>query len=116
MLKFTFELVGENRCVTITDGLQAMDLPDGTYIYDGIEYQSKNGVARYHNDTLIGTTLRLIQLVLRLKEFTNCSFDTAIKTVTENPARLLGMENRKGTIAVGKDADLVILDRDCSVW
>lgn len=116
VLKFAFELIGENRCITITDGMQAMGLPDGMYIYDGIEYQSKNGIARYHNDTLIGTTLGLIQLVLRLKEFTNCSFDVAIKTVTENPAKLLGMENRKGTITVGKDADLVILDRDYSVW
>ena len=54
--------------------------------------------------------------MLRLMEFTNCPLDVAIKTVTENPAKLLDIEDRKGTIAVGKDADLVILDRDYSVW
>jgi len=116
VIKFAFELIGENRCITITDGMQAMGLPDGTYIYNGIEYESKNGTARYYNGTLIGTTLGLIQLALRLMEFTNCPLDVAIKTVTENPAKLLGIENRKGTIAVGKDADLVILDHDYSVW
>jgi N-acetylglucosamine-6-phosphate deacetylase len=39
----------------------------------------------------------------------------AIKTVTENPAKLLGLEDKKGAIAPGKDADLVLLEPDCSV-
>ena len=47
--------------------------------------------------------------------FTNCGLDVAVKTVTENPARLLGLADRKGSIAVGKDADLVLLDEDLSV-
>jgi N-acetylglucosamine-6-phosphate deacetylase len=114
-LKFAFELIGEDRCITITDGMQAMGLPDGKYVYNGIEYESKNGTARYHNGTLIGTALGLNRLVQRLMEFTGCSLDTAIKTVTENTAKLLGIEDRKGSITVGKDADLVILDSDYSV-
>ena len=39
-----------------------------------------------------------------------------VKTVTENPARLLGIEESKGNIKIGKDADIVILDEDYSVW
>ena len=39
----------------------------------------------------------------------------AIKSVTENPAKLLGLEDRKGTITIGKDADLVLLDSDFGV-
>ncbi|GAI92231.1 unnamed protein product, partial [marine sediment metagenome] len=91
-------------------------LPDGVYVYNGVKYESKNGTSRYFDGTLIGTSLGLIQLLLRLMEFTNCSLDYAIKTVTENPARALGIDDRKGTIAVGKDADLVILDHDYSIW
>jgi len=93
-----------------------MGLPDGIYIYNGKEYESKNGTARYSDGTLIGTALGLIQMVLRLMEFSDCSLETAIKTVTENPARLLGIEDKKGSIAVGKDADFVVLDHDYSVW
>jgi N-acetylglucosamine-6-phosphate deacetylase len=116
VLRWTFNLIGERRSITITDGMQAIGLPDGKYIYNGIEYESKDGTARYADGTLIGTSLGLNQMIQRLMRFTGCRLDTAIKTVTENPARALGIEGRKGSIAVGKDADLVILDLDCSVW
>ncbi len=116
VLKFTFDLLGEDQCITITDGMKAIGLPDGKYIYGGLEYESKNGTARYYDGTLIGTALGLSQIVKKFREFTNCSLEAAIKTATENPARLLGIEDRKGFIGVGKDADLIIMDNDFSVW
>jgi len=64
---------------------------------------------------LIGTALGLSQLLAKLIAFTDCPLEVAIKTVTENPARLLGLEDRKGTIAPGKDADLILLDDNQSV-
>jgi N-acetylglucosamine-6-phosphate deacetylase len=115
-LKLAFDILGPERVVLITDGMQAMGLPDGHYVYNGVEYESKNGAARYKDGTLIGTTLGLSELVKRLITFTSCGLDIAVKTVTENPARLLGIEQRKGSIAVGKDADLVLLDEDLSVY
>ena len=115
VLKLTFEILGPNRIVLITDGIQAMGLPDGKYVYNGIEYESKNGAARYKDGTLIGTALGLSELLQRLIRFTDCGLDIAIKTVTENPAKVLGIEDRKGSIEVGKDADLVLLDEDLSV-
>ena len=115
VLRFAFETFGPNRVILITDGMQAMGLPDGKYIYNGVEYESKNGTARYKDGTLIGTALGLSELVKRLMTFTNCSLDVAIRTVTENPAKVLGIEDRKCPIAVGKDADLVLLDEDFSV-
>jgi N-acetylglucosamine-6-phosphate deacetylase len=116
VIKFAFELLGAARCVTITDGMQAMGLPDGTYVYNGVEYESRGGAARYRDGTLIGTTLGMIDVVRRLMEFTGCSLETAVRTASRNPARLLGLDSAKGEIAAGKDADLVILDHDYSVW
>jgi N-acetylglucosamine-6-phosphate deacetylase len=95
--------------------MQAMGLNDGKFIYNGLEYESKNGTARYKDGTLIGTALGISQLLARLMNFTNCPLDVAIKTVTETPAKLLGLEDKKGAIAPGKDADLVLLEPDCSV-
>lgn len=115
VLKFAFELLGPERVVLITDGMQAMGLPDGQYVYNGIEYESKKGAARYKDGTLIGTALGLSELVKRLISFTDCGLDIAVKMVTENPAKVLGLTDRKGSIAVGKDADLVLLDEDLSV-
>lgn len=115
VLKLTYQLLGPNRIIPITDGMQAMGLGDGKFIYNGLEYESKNGTARYKDGTLIGTALGISQLLARLINFTDCPLDVAIKTVTENPAKLLGLEGKKGTIAPGKDADLVLLEPDCSV-
>jgi N-acetylglucosamine-6-phosphate deacetylase len=96
--------------------MQAIGLADGRYVYNGIEYESRNGTARYKDGTLIGTSLGLSQLLDRLVTFTGCPFETAIRMAAENPARLLGLEDKKGAIAVGKDADLILLDRDRSVY
>jgi N-acetylglucosamine-6-phosphate deacetylase len=115
VLRMAFEILGPERIVLITDGMQAMGLPDGQYVYNGVEYESKNGAARYKDGMLIGTALGLSELVKRLIRFTDCSLDVAVRTVTKNPARLLGIKERKGSIAVGKDADLVLLDDDLLV-
>jgi len=115
VLKLAYETLGPNRIIPITDGMQALGLGDGQFIYNGIEYESKNGAARYQDGTLIGTALGQSQLLKRLTAFTDCSFETAIKTVTQQTAELLGIEDRKGSIAQGKDADLVLLDRNYSV-
>jgi len=115
VLKLAFDILGPERVLLITDGIQAMGLPDGHYVYNGIEYESQNGAARYKDGTLIGTALGLSELVKRFISFTDCSLDVAVKIVTENPAKVLGLADRKGSIAVGKDADLVLLDDDLSV-
>ncbi len=108
-------LLGPDRIVTITDGMQALGLPPGKYTYNGIPYESVDGAARYHDGTLIGTAVGLIDLVKRLVEYSHLTLSEAIQTVTLNPARLLGLEASKGSIAVGKDADLVLLNEDLSV-
>jgi len=116
VLNASFYTLGIERWITITDGMQAIGLPDGKYIYNGIEYESKNGTARYHDGTLIGTAQGMSQLLQKLMQFTGCSLVDAVKTVTENPTRLLGIEKKKGFIEKAKDADLVILDKDYSIW
>ena len=115
VLRFAFEMLGPERSIPITDGMQAIGLGDGKFIYNGIEYESNDGTARYKDGTLIGTALGLGQLLQRFIVFTDCPADVAIKTVTQNPARLLGLGDRKGAVAAGMDADLVLLDDDLSV-
>lgn len=116
VLKLTFNILGPKRTIPITDGMQAIGLGDGKFIYNGVEYESKDGAARYKDGTLIGTALGLNQMLQKFIVFTRCPLSDAIKSVTENPAQLLGLEDRKGTITPGKDADLVLLDSDLSVY
>jgi N-acetylglucosamine-6-phosphate deacetylase len=50
--------------------------------------------------------------VRNLSKFTGISFKDCLPCATLNPARLLGMENQKGVLAVGNDADLAVLDKN----
>jgi N-acetylglucosamine-6-phosphate deacetylase len=116
VLRFAFDTLGPNRIIPITDGMKAIGLANGKYIYNGVEYESKDGTARYKDGTLIGTALGLGQVLKRFVTYTGCPLDVSIKTVTENPARVLGIEEKKGSIQPGKDADIALLDEDCSIY
>jgi N-acetylglucosamine-6-phosphate deacetylase len=115
VLKLAYKKLGPVRTIPITDGMQAIGLGDGMFIYNGVEYESKAGAARYKDGTLIGTAIGLSQMLERFVGFTDCPLEVAIRMVTQNPARILGLENKKGSIAVGKDADLILLEDNLSV-
>lgn len=115
VVNLAYSLLGAERCICITDGMQAMGLPEGRYTYNGREYTSKDGAARYDDGTLIGSTMSLGNIALKFREFTGCSLKQAIDTVTVIPAKLLGIYERKGSIEAGKDADIVIFDNDMSI-
>ncbi|NQV32382.1 MAG: N-acetylglucosamine-6-phosphate deacetylase [Phycisphaeraceae bacterium] len=115
VLKLALSHLGHDRVILITDGMQALGLPEGKYVYNDLDYVSSGGTARYHDGTLIGTAVGLSELVKRTLTLTGCSRRAAIDMVTKNPARLLGLDRKKGAIQVGMDADLVLLNEDLSV-
>jgi N-acetylglucosamine-6-phosphate deacetylase len=115
MVRLLHRMVGTDRCACITDGVQGMGLPPGRYEYNGRPYESVDGVARYIDGTLIGTTMGLGEIARRFMQHTGCSIAEAVKTVTIVPAHVLGIDGAKGSVTPGKDADLVLLNDDLSV-
>jgi N-acetylglucosamine-6-phosphate deacetylase len=116
IVNYLYKTLGNQRCICITDGIQAIGLPDGRYKYYGREYIKKEGTARYLDGTLIGTTLDTGTIAFKFKEFTGCTMKDAIATVTKNPANVLGIQDKKGSLEKGKDADLVMLNNDHTVY
>jgi N-acetylglucosamine-6-phosphate deacetylase len=116
MVRYIQQQFGWDRCVCITDGMRSIGMPDGSYSYYGQDFESKDSVAHYQDGTLIGSTLDLLKMMLNLKHFTGCSLEEAVAAASTNPAKVLDLGDQKGTVEVGKDADLVILDEDFSVW
>lgn len=116
VLRLLARELSPERAVLITDAMQAMGLPDGRYVYNQIPYESTGGTARYADGTLIGTALGLNRLVQRFQGFTGCSLAAAVRAASLNPARVLGLDKRTGSLESGKNADLVLLNPDFSVW
>ena len=115
MVRLLSRLIGVERCVPITDGIQAIGLPEGRYLYNGREYESRNGAARYLDGTLIGSALGLAEVTWRFQRFTGCSLAQAAASASYQAARVIGLGDHKGRIALDYDADLVILNEDNSV-
>lgn len=103
------------KIICISDGISGTGLPDGIYTYNNKQYRSQAGLATYLDGTFIGATMSLAKIVRNYKNFTSAGLKEAIDTVTINPARLFGIDNRKGSIDEGKDADIVLLDKDFNV-
>lgn len=116
IVRWIGDVLGHRRIIGITDGMQAMGLPPGRYTYRGREFETENGTASYLNGTLIGTTRSLLELMLNYQRFTGCTLPEAVHSVTSQPARVLGIEDHKGSLEAGKDADIVLLNDDRSVW
>lgn len=109
---------GRDYTIMITDALMVKGLPVGTKVlFGGNEIELYPDGSAHLTDTksLAGSTLKVNQGLRVLVENALIPFDYAINSCTLNPARLLGVDNRKGKIVTGYDADLVVLNDDYSV-
>jgi N-acetylglucosamine-6-phosphate deacetylase len=116
ILRLLAGLVGAERVVLITDGLQAMGLEDGDYTYNRQPIVVSGGTARSRDGTLVGTTLGMNRLLQRYQGFTGCPLAQAVRAASYNPACVLGLQRRIGSLENGKSADLALLNPDFTVW
>ena len=102
---------GLDRVVAITDSIMAAGLPDGKYHLGVNEVVVEDGDAKLADTGVrAGSTLTQDTALRNLLAFTRRPIEELLPALTENPARLIGVFGRKGSIADGKDADLVVLD------
>lgn len=115
VLALAWRLAGEGRLNLVTDAMAALGMPPGEYPLNDMLVKVDGKSARLPDGTLAGSLLSLDQAVRNLVDFTGCSPLEAVTTVTRLPARLLGMENERGSLLPGSRADLVILTTDLQV-
>jgi N-acetylglucosamine-6-phosphate deacetylase len=108
-MRMLVELKTPERVILVSDGISATGMPDGTYKLGMFEVKVAGGVARNAEGKLAGSTLTLDR-ALRNMVALGVPLASALRMVTANPARQIGLGARKGVLAPGADADLVFLD------
>lgn len=105
----------EGKFTLITDAMRAKGMPDGRSELGGQVVIVKNGEARLEDGTLAGSVLRMNNAVKNVMNFLNLPLEEVVKFATINPARNLGLDKEMGSIAVGKYANFVVVDKEVRV-
>lgn len=115
IVQLALKLKGKDRIVLVTDAMRAKCLGDGKYDLGGQTVTVKNDIACLENGTLAGSVLKMNSAIQNILKFTDLDLIDAIKMASENPAKVLKIFSQRGSISVGKMADLVVLDEGYNV-
>ncbi|MGW5421378.1 N-acetylglucosamine-6-phosphate deacetylase [Streptomyces sp. NPDC003943] len=115
-LELAFHHAGPERVAFITDAMDAAGFGDGRYMLGPLEVEVKDSVARLvEGGSIAGSTLTLDRAFKRAVTIDGLPVESVVQAVSANPAKLLGMYDRVGSLEAGKDADIVVLDAEFEV-
>lgn len=97
--------------ILITDGMSGLGMPKGIYVLGGQEVDVQDGYAVLDGENKLAGSIQGIDAMVRFfHKSTGCSVAEALEAASLKPARLLGLEATKGSLEIGSDADIVVLD------
>ncbi|MCB2355074.1 N-acetylglucosamine-6-phosphate deacetylase [Clostridium estertheticum] len=108
-------LVHTDRMVLITDSMRAGCIKRGVSELGGQKVIVKNGAARLEDGTLAGSVLTLNKAILNMLRNSDLKIYDVVAMATINPAKVINMDNKKGSLEIGYDADIAIFNDDIDV-
>lgn len=116
LLQLTLKAKGLSNICVVTDAIHAAGLPPGKYQLGGLDIIIEDNVAKLTDYSNFAGSVATMDLCVRnMVNMAGLSIQDAVKTATVNPARIIGMQERKGALVEGKDADVVIFDKDINI-
>ena len=103
------------RLVLVTDSIQCAGLPKGAYDIMGNEIVVEDTHCRLSDGTIAGSTLTMDRALRNFIQYSGTTIWRAVNMASLHPARAIGVDNRKGSLQRGKDADIIITDRNFNV-
>ena len=120
LLRYVYKFKGPDKIALVTDSMRGAGMPDGNYILgsiaDGQRVVVEDGVAKLPDrSAFAGSVATADRLVRTMTQIAEVPLTDAIKMITLTPARIMGIDSKKGSLEKGKDADIVIFDNDINV-
>jgi N-acetylglucosamine-6-phosphate deacetylase len=115
VVRMALMIKGLKGIVLVTDCMQVLDMDSDEFIFDERKSTVRGGAPQLDDGTLCGSVLTMNAAIMNMRRYTNASLEDIVTLATINPARVLGLDGRKGTLAIGKDADVAIFDDDLNV-
>lgn len=111
IVRFLIKAKGRDRMIAVTDSIMAAGLPDGQYRLGINDVIVEGGDAKVIGTGMrAGSTLTMDRALHNIGEFARLPLEKAARFLSENPARMLGIFDRTGSLEPGKQADIVVLD------
>jgi len=104
------------RIVLITDGMPPIGTEETSFTLDGQTIEVRNGACYRPDGVLAGSALTMNRAVKNVNQLVGVPLQLAIEMASLNPAQVIGIADRKGSLEPGKDADVTIVDRDVEVY
>ena len=115
-VRATFEMMGEDRMILISDSMRAAGMPDGSYTLGGLDVNVVGNLATLASDGAIaGSVTNLMDCMKTAVKTMNIPLETAVACATINPAKSLGIDAEYGSIRAGKKAHIVLMDQELNV-
>lgn len=113
VVRATFQMMGADRMILISDSMRATGMPDGQYTLGGLDVKVVGRLATLVSDGAIaGSATNLMDCMRTVVKKMELPLETAVACATINPARSLGVEEQYGSLEPGKKAHVVLLDQD----
>lgn len=120
LLHLLLKIKSVDRICLVTDSMRGAGMPEGPSILggltDGQEVIVEDGVAKLlDKSAFAGSVATADRLVRTMVQIAGCSMPDAIRMITENPAKVMGIADKKGSLVPGMDADVVIFDKNINI-
>jgi len=118
LMKLAYKCIGADCLCVVSDATSGAGMPEGTRFRMGeMEYEVHDGVGMMLDRTAFaGSTTLVNQMVPILTDAVGIPLVEAIRMATLTPARVIGFDDRKGSLEAGKDADLAVFEDDFTTW
>lgn len=110
-VRATWKLLGPKQITLITDAMLGKGMKDGEYVFSNLHCRKRGSTVQViETGRIAGSCITMIDAIKNMRKYTDCTINDIVQMACINPSIVAKVNDTKGSIEVGKDADLILLD------